>query len=178
LLVMAPEFMVTVWGEGFRESSAVFRVYLLLLPIRTFSIGAIGLAAGKTKELALVSVVALLANVILNAVAINLFGVVGCAIATVLVIYFVNWLGGAIIALRVLECKLQDFVPWRKMSALIGTSCLALPVVFLLKMCLSLGDVAMLCTTFVAYTSLTLWLLIRNEFIDRNIFQKLRQRYV
>ena len=127
LLFLAPEFMVCVWGSDYRDSATVFRVYLLMLPIRTFAVGAIGLAAGRTFQLAAIPFIALAVNVVLNYFAIHVFGVVGCAIATVIVVYFVNGLGRAWIAADVLDCRMRELVNWSDAAKLFCLSAIPAP---------------------------------------------------
>lgn len=127
LLFLAPDFMACIWGNEYRDSATVFRVYLLMLPIRTFAVGAIGLAAGRTFQLAMIPFLALFANVILNYFALHFIGVVGCAIATVLVVYFINGLGRAWIAADVLDCRIRELVHWSDAAKLLCVSLIPIP---------------------------------------------------
>ncbi len=132
LLLTAPEFMVCMFGDKYLDSAPVFRVYLLLLPVRTLTFSSIALAAGKTKLLACVPIVTVGINVVLNYFAIRHMGYIGCAFATVLVIYFVGTLGRALIATNVLGCSLLDFIPWSSIGLLmvIGASATFPMIVF------------------------------------------------
>ena len=129
LLCMAPEFMVSLFSEKYRESAPVFRVFLLLLPARTLAFGSIALAAGRTKALAVVPVCSFAANAVLNYFAIQIFGYIGCAVVTVFVLYSVSALGRALIARDVLGCALVDFLPLRGMGKLMVLSAIPVPVI-------------------------------------------------
>ena len=182
LLCLAPECMVALYGEQYRESASVFRIYLCLLPIRTLVFGSIALAAGKTRALAIVAVVTLTANAILNFIAIGLFGYLGCALATVVVIYFVSAYGRAIIAQNILDCSLHEFFPWRRFSVLMLVSAVATPVVMLTK--IMLANVSPILSIFIClliYALITLPLLMTTQYVklndlirffNRNILQK------
>lgn len=111
LLLLAPEAIVVLFGKEYLESVPVFRTYLLILPCRTLAFGSVALAAGKTVQLAMVPIVALGANLVLNYFAIQYSGYIGCAISTVLVIYLVSAMGRAFIAKNILGCSLIEFLP-------------------------------------------------------------------
>ena len=128
----APELITCLFGEAYRDSATVFRIYLLLLPNRTIVFGSIALAAGKTKELALASIVTLLANLVLSYVAISLLGYVGGAASTVIVIYFVNGFLRSTIAKNALGLSLRQFLPTKIIFQSIGLSLIPLIPVFIL----------------------------------------------
>ena len=88
LLVTAPDVMAILYGEAYRESHKVFRIYLLLLPIRIVIFGAVFQAAGRTDLLLKRAIIALVANVVLSVIFARLFGYVYIATATVAAIYF------------------------------------------------------------------------------------------
>jgi O-antigen/teichoic acid export membrane protein len=129
LLCVAPEFMVCLFGAKYRESAPVFQVYLLMLPVRTMAFGAIALAAGKTKALTIVSLVGLAINFVLNFMAISMFGYIGSAIATVLIVYAVGAYGRALIAKSILQCSMSQFVPWANFGMLSACAAAATPLV-------------------------------------------------
>ncbi|MDE0595074.1 MAG: oligosaccharide flippase family protein [Roseibacillus sp.] len=88
LFATAPDVMAIIYGEAYRESHQVFRVYLLLLPIRIVIFGAVFQAAGRTDLLLKRAIIALVANVLLSVIFARLFGYVYIATATVAAIYF------------------------------------------------------------------------------------------
>jgi len=132
LFALAPEFITCLFGKQYEESAAVFRIYLLLLPNRTIVFGSVALAAGKAKELAVASTYALLANLILSYIAISVFGYVGGAVSTVLVIYFVSGLLRASIAKNALKVSMSEFIPTKILLRVFGLSLISLAPMFVM----------------------------------------------
>lgn len=131
MFAFAPELMVCMFGSGYQESSTVFRLYLLLLPNRTIVFGSIALAAGKTKELAMAAICALLANMVLSYFAISWFGYVGGAASTLIVFYFVNGVLRATIAKNALGCSMLELLPIKTVFTAIFLSLIPLIPTFI-----------------------------------------------
>ena len=168
LFLFSAEFMVCMFGQEYFESHKVFRVYLLLLPCRTMVFGAIAVAAGRTKELALIPVVALAANVVLNLFAIKTFGYIGSAFATVFVIYFVGVLGRALLARKILNCTLIEFVPFKVIGKAFLLSFLSLvPVILTLPLLANCGPLLRLAIGFIGYISVLAVVFWRFDYIDK-----------
>jgi O-antigen/teichoic acid export membrane protein len=87
LFVMAPEVMRILFSVRYEDSAIPFRVYLLLLPIRITTFGAIFMAAGKNTLILYRTIVGLLLNLVLSIILIKLVGSIGAAVATVIVMY-------------------------------------------------------------------------------------------
>ena len=180
LICVAPEFLVCLFGSEYRESAVVFRVYLLLLPVRCLVFGSIGLAAGKTKLLALVPVVTLLVNIVLNYFAISFFGSVGAAIATVVCIYLVSATGRLIIARKVLECRALEFIPWSDFARLFLASSVAVPFLYLASRCFPGSQpvwLRLLAATFI-YSTITFPILVTMGFFEsRDVWRKIGTKF-
>jgi O-antigen/teichoic acid export membrane protein len=115
-LCVAPELMRLIYGAGYEGSAAPFRVYLLLLPIRTLNFGAILMATKKSHHVLVQSVITLVANVILTYYAVLLMGAIGAAVASVLVVYFVAVPYLVVVLRNVLACPVHRLFPWRQLS--------------------------------------------------------------
>lgn len=87
LLAMAPEVMRVFFSDKYADSVAVFRVYLLLLPIRITSYGAVFLATGNTPRLVNRGIGGFIINAILSVLLVRWMGYLGACIGTVLTIY-------------------------------------------------------------------------------------------
>ncbi|MCK9558162.1 MAG: oligosaccharide flippase family protein [Candidatus Cloacimonetes bacterium] len=87
--IFATEFMFVIYGAIYVSSALYFKVYLLILPLRVATYGLVFQALGKTKLVMLDSLIMLILNVILNYILIRTFGMVGAAIATVIVSWFI-----------------------------------------------------------------------------------------
>ena len=132
LFVLAPEFIICLFGKQYESSATVFRIYLLLLPNRTIVFGSVAMAAGKTKELAIASIYTLSANLILSYVAISVLGYVGGAVSTVLVIYCVNGPLRATIAKNALRVSMSEFIPTKTLLRVFGLSLIPLVPVYVM----------------------------------------------
>jgi peptidoglycan biosynthesis protein MviN/MurJ (putative lipid II flippase) len=65
-LVIAPNFMVLMYTEAFRNAAWPFGVFLCLLPLRVAIYGALFRAIGQTKPIAISAVAGLLANIVIG----------------------------------------------------------------------------------------------------------------
>ncbi|MBN1270005.1 MAG: oligosaccharide flippase family protein [Kiritimatiellae bacterium] len=87
LLAMAPEVMRVLFSAKYADSAAVFRVYLLLLPVRITSYGAVFMATGNTSRLVNRGIGGLVINAILSVLLVRWVGYLGASVGTVLTIY-------------------------------------------------------------------------------------------
>lgn len=87
LWIVAEPLMVLLFGSPYRESSIIFRIYLLLLPIRVVYYGPALIALGKARYILYRGVVELILNVLLSIILINYLGTIGVAVSTVVIIY-------------------------------------------------------------------------------------------
>ena len=177
LLCVAPEFMVCLFSEKYRASADVFRIYLLLLPIRTLVFSSVALASGRTRSLAVVATITLICNVILNYFAIRSFGYIGSAVATVVVIYCVSAFGRATIARDILQCSMTEFFPWKKFGTLMLIASVAVPAVLItLQNIPEQGDAVRLLIGTSIYAMITFPLMVLAGFVDTNaIVRRLTQ---
>lgn len=97
-LCAAPQLMELLYSEKYISGLPIFCIYILVDLIRFTNITLILSAAGKTKKLMYLSFVALAGNAVLNLVLFFAFGVVGPAVATLLVTLSVGvvmlWMSG------------------------------------------------------------------------------------
>jgi O-antigen/teichoic acid export membrane protein len=85
--INAEHFMVMLFGSEFSDSSAPFRVYLCLLPIRIVFYGTALVALGYNKVIMVRSLIELSVNVLLSVLLYSRFGTIGVAVATVITVY-------------------------------------------------------------------------------------------
>ena len=178
LFLFAPEFMVCMFGQEYHESHKVFRIYLLLLPCRTMVFGSIAVAAGKTKELALIPVIALVVNVILNFFAIKTFGYIGSAFATVFAIYIIGVLGRALLARKILDCRLIEFLPLKILGKAFGLSFISLvPVILALPLLASFGPLLRLAAGFIGYSTVLAFVFWKFGYLDTVALKKRLRKF-
>jgi O-antigen/teichoic acid export membrane protein len=118
LLAAAPEVMGLLFGPDYVESATVFRIYLLMLPIRIIMFGALLRATGHGRHILIQAVLTLIANLVLSWVGIRLFGPVGAAIATVAVVWIVAVPYLLVQFRRILHCPISALFPWQSMAKL------------------------------------------------------------
>lgn len=84
LFIFAEKFVILAFGQPYLESYKVFRIFLLLLPIRIIQYGNILIALGKANILMQRSVIELILNLILSFILFQFLGYIGVAIGSVL----------------------------------------------------------------------------------------------
>ena len=87
LVLTAKPFIVTLFSEKYTESIAPFLIFLLIIPIRTVMYGSALMAIGKSKTILYRSFFDLLINLILSIILIYFVGYLGAAIATIITLY-------------------------------------------------------------------------------------------
>ena len=90
LMVMSEEVMTILFSQAYAGSAIVFRIYLLLLPLRTTAFGSFFLSTGHTNEIAKLVSIEVFMNLLLSIVLIKRFGMLGAAVATVIAEYITN----------------------------------------------------------------------------------------
>ena len=124
MMAMSADLIRLLYGPGFSESVDVFRVYLLLLPLRIATWGLIPQAIGRTAVNLHASILILVANACVALALIGPLGTIGAAVAApisalVAIAYYLAWLhSSARISIRAL-------VPIRSIAATLGVSMLA-----------------------------------------------------
>lgn len=88
LFYYAEDFITFVFGEKYSSSFIIFRIYLLLLPIRIIQYGNVLIALGKSKALLLRSLCELILNLIFSLLFFKIIGYEGIAYGTVVSVLF------------------------------------------------------------------------------------------
>ena len=86
---MAPELMWFLYGPGYVGSSSLFRIYLLIMPIRIISFGSVLLATGNSRYIFIQEFAFLMVYIPLLWLAVQLFGSIGAAWSKVIPFYLV-----------------------------------------------------------------------------------------
>lgn len=133
LMCIAPELMSFVFGAPYINSAIPFRIYLLMLPVRIFTFGAVLQAAGHSRKILIASVISLATNVLLLWGAIHFLGPLLAPVGPVVSLYFfvVPYYVYSICSL--LPCSVASLFPWVELAKVMGVSCLAVPVVVAIK---------------------------------------------
>lgn len=103
--------MSFLYSDKYLPGVGVFRLYSLLLLLRTTYFGMILNCLGETKVIFYSSILTLILNVMLNLIFFYLFGINGFAIASILSVCFVNILQLKITSNK-LNIRFKNIMPW------------------------------------------------------------------
>jgi len=132
LMFFSKEAMIVLFSRKYAESSSIFRIYLLIEFCRITIFGNILLALGKSKLIFLYTVVTFFLNIILNFIFIKTLGLIGPVIATVLSVYFMNFLQLRKIS-AILRIKVKNIWPWKKLIVLAVSVCIFASITYTIK---------------------------------------------
>ncbi len=122
LMITADTFIQYLFSSAYAESAVPFRIYLILLPIRTVVFGSLLMAMGKSRFILFRSAVGLFLNLILSTFFIWKFGPLGAAVATVVMIFTWAVPANLYVLSQELGNRWQEVLPFQAM----GEICLAL----------------------------------------------------
>jgi O-antigen/teichoic acid export membrane protein len=132
LMAFAPEFIVTLYGREYASSATIFRIYLLVLPLRTVIWSLVLSATGNTRSLTLGAIITLGTNVAVSVMLTMLLGMPGAALGTVVSVVcssaFYAWRSRVLTGLHPLAC-----FPWRVAGGISAISLGACACVWALK---------------------------------------------
>jgi O-antigen/teichoic acid export membrane protein len=131
-MLTAGEVISVLFGGGFEGSVGVFRIYLLLVPLRVATYGLITQAIGRTRINLVGSFVLLAANAVLVLALVGPLGLTGPALGTVLATFVLA--GYYLVRLRaVLGTPIRALFPWPLLAVNLAISAAAsLPVAAML----------------------------------------------
>lgn len=133
-LFAEPIFYI-LYGSKYLSAVPYFKVYLLILPLRIATFGIIFMALGKTKQVMLNSILTLAANLVLNILLVRRIGMMGAALATVIV----TWLSAGVYLLWMktqLKLRLGDFFAlWQVVKTAAAVLGAGLAAYLVLKLC-------------------------------------------
>ena len=111
LFVFAPQIMTILYSEKYLPGANVFRVYSLVLLLRTTYFGIVLNSSGKTKFVFWSSLITLGVNIVLNLVLYYLIGFVGPAIATFVSIAVCD-ICQLLMTCKLLNFSMKNIFPW------------------------------------------------------------------
>ena len=131
-MLTADETINLLFGASYGRSADVFRVYLLLVPLRVATYGLITQAIGRTQINLTASLVLLVLNAILVLALVGPLGLIGPAVGTVLATF--GMAAYYLVRLRgVLGLPIRALFPWPLIAVNLGLSALAgLPAALLI----------------------------------------------
>jgi O-antigen/teichoic acid export membrane protein len=121
LMCFATEVISLAFSERYIDAALPFRVYLLLLPLRLCSYGAVVRATGVTRPVFTATLLSLVSNLLLNYPLYQLLGVVGPALSSV-----IAQIVAISLLLKTLKTRLEvrwgEVFPFKSLAALLLTS--------------------------------------------------------
>ncbi len=110
--IFAKPLIILLYTDTYAASVPYFQVYLLILPLRIATYGIIFMALNKTRYIMLNSVFILMLNLVLNLILVQLMGMMGAAVATVVATWisvgiYIYWIR------KKLSFKLPDLFPFK-----------------------------------------------------------------
>ena len=112
-IVFAREVIILLYSDKFIYGVGVFRMYCLLILLRSTYWGIILNSCGKTKFILYCSLASLFLNLVFNYLCYLLFGFIGPAIATLIVFVFLTFIQ-LIATSKVIKIKLSKIFPWHE----------------------------------------------------------------
>ena len=156
LLCMAPELMRVLFGVRYEGSAVPFRIYLLLLPMRTLTFGAIFMATGNSRYILGQAIIQLVGKLLLTSYAISYFGPSGAAMTTVLIAYCATIPYSLVYLCRILNKRALHLFPWMGLLKVGLASFAPLLAVVGLQQLLPVPDLVALLVNGIVYTILTI----------------------
>lgn len=137
LFVFAPDVITILYSEKYLPGVSVFRIYSLVLLLRTTYFAMVLNAVGKTKFIFNTSIISLLINVVLNFICYVVFGFIGPAIATFVSIAIVAFIQLWYTS-REINIPIKEVFPWKTLGNITGINIVMGIIVYIIKLLLPL----------------------------------------
>jgi len=173
LLCVAPDLMRTLFGQKYEESATPFRVYLLLLPVRAITFGAILQATGRSRHVLVASVLTLAANASIGWLAIGWLGPTGAALASVAAVYFVCVPYQMTIIRSTLDVPVRRMFPWRELVRVTAATVVPSAATLAILMVLPLASIIRLVISGVTFGGLLLAILAMTGLVQLSSMVKI-----
>lgn len=113
LYVFAPQVITFLYSSKYLPGISIFRIYSLLLLLRTTYFGMVLNCLGKTKIIFYYASLTFLLNIVLNLILFYLIGINGFALATIISVSIVNFLQLKKTSI-LLKISIKNIMPWKK----------------------------------------------------------------
>lgn len=131
-MVASRDLMSILYDEKYLVGVVIFVIYIFIDMIRFANVSLIFSAKGKTRELLLYSCIALCANTILNIIMYNIFGLLGPAIATIIVMVCINSIM-LVRSSKLIEANIFFVINMRQMFILFVEICIVGIIVLIVR---------------------------------------------
>ena len=133
LMCMAPELICLLFGKPYKDSAIPFRIYLLMLPVRTLTFGAVLQATGHSRKILIQSIISLTTNALLLWCAIRFLGPLWAPVGPVVSLYVFAVPYLIFVIRSILQCSVASLFPWSELAKVLAANCLAVPALLVLK---------------------------------------------
>lgn len=121
MMLLAEAFIVIMFSEKYLESVGIFRIYLLIIPLRISMLGAILKASGDTKYFLSGNLISLISNIIISVALISIIGTSGAAWGTVIsILLYATYIYNK--NCQVLKIRKMDLLPWKDLGKIMLVS--------------------------------------------------------
>jgi O-antigen/teichoic acid export membrane protein len=159
LLCTAPELMRILFGKPYEESATYFRIYLLLLPVRTLTFGAILTATGNSHYILIQTIIGVIAQLVATWYGIHWFGAIGAASASVVTMYLITIPYLLIVLRKILRRPIYRLFPWQELAKVGVASFAPVIVILSLRRWMHVSDMVLLAAAGMIYVGLVVPLL-------------------
>lgn len=125
LAFWAHETMRLLFSDRFAESGAIFSVFVWVIPLKLIAAQSLFVALGATRVLAGITAVGLVLGACFVYLGGQLFGLPGMAVGSVLTGYVNMTLAVYYLSGRLTDIGLRNFLPWRRVGAIMLLSLVA-----------------------------------------------------
>jgi O-antigen/teichoic acid export membrane protein len=180
---IAPELMQLLYGKQYTASSLPFRVYLLIVPMRTVSFGTLLMAAGKTRQVAIGNLISVLSTALFTVPLVLFFGFIGAAVAMIVGSYIFELIYYLYLLQKHFSCSLISLFPWERLWKITWSSAGGLAALMVIKALAKVeSNVLTLILCILVFCLVTLSLLVYNKLLDirdiGNLYLRIKQRGV
>lgn len=116
--VCSKEIILILYSQKYIEGEMIFVVYLFVSLLRFTYCGMLLSAAGQSRKIFSVSVLALFVNLVLNIALFLALGMIGPAVSTVIAVFTANFLQ-LLWGVRTIGCGLGSIFDWKKIGLLV-----------------------------------------------------------
>lgn len=114
-LFFSNHIVTLVFSDRFAESIQIFRIYLLLIPLRIFIFGSILTSAGESRFILTRTLLWAAVNIIVSILLIRLIGLYGAAIGTVISQYFFAAPLNFLKLRQITGCRITQLAEWKEL---------------------------------------------------------------
>jgi len=159
-------FILTLYSEKYIESVLPFTIYLFILPVRIIIYGSALMALGMSKIIMIRSFFDLIFNILLSILMVKIFGYIGAAIATILILYLWTVPYNLYFIAKGFGVKILDTMPLYELLKILIISILSTPFLIVFISFIKLSYTLSFLLSIFFYFPLVFFLLYKYGFLD------------